>query len=346
MRRAPLLVILALGALVLAVAGGLLLYDRSQREVLAEGVRIGGIDVGGLDRERAVRRLDRRLVAQLREPIRIDHGTKMWLLGPREARLSANVVASVDQALDHSRSDNLLVRSWRSLTGGSKPADLDPEVRYSRAAVVRLLDRVRAEVERDARDAKVEFSASGPKRVPGNTGLKVNASQLHAQIRSAIVSATADRRFAARTTKVQPEVRTEELEEKYATVLYVNRRSFKLTLYRALKPVRTYGIAVGKVGMDTPSGLYNIQNKAIDPAWHVPDSDWAGKLRGKVIPGGVPENPIKARWMGIYDGAGIHGTDAENSIGSAASHGCIRMRIAEVKELYEKVPVGAPIYIA
>ena len=50
--------------------------------------------------------------------------------------------------------------------------------------------------------------------------------------------------------------------------------------------------------------------------------------------------------MGIYAGAGIHGTDAAGSIGTAASHGCIRMRIPEVIELYDQVPVGAPIYIA
>jgi lipoprotein-anchoring transpeptidase ErfK/SrfK len=105
-------------------------------------------------------------------------------------------------------------------------------------------------------------------------------------------------------------------------------------------------VAVGKVGMETPEGLYEIQNKAINPAWHVPDSDWAGDLAGKVIAGDDPKNPIKARWMGIYDGAGIHGTDADDSIGSAASHGCIRMRIPEVIELYEDVPVSAPVYIA
>ena len=59
----------------------------------------------------------------------------------------------------------------------------------------------------------------------------------------------------------------------------------------------------------------------------------------------MPENPLKARWMGIYNGAGIHGTDADASIGTAASHGCIRMRIPEVIELYDQVPVGAPVYI-
>jgi lipoprotein-anchoring transpeptidase ErfK/SrfK len=77
----------------------------------------------------------------------------------------------------------------------------------------------------------------------------------------------------------------------------------------------------------------------------VPNSPWAGDLAGKVIPPG-PDDPIKARWMGIYAGAGIHGTDADGSIGSAASHGCIRMHIPDVIELYDEVSVGTPVYIA
>ena len=66
----------------------------------------------------------------------------------------------------------------------------------------------------------------------------------------------------------------------------------------------------------------------------------------KQYPGGVPENPLKARWLGIYAGAGIHGTDVTSSLGTAASHGCIRMAIPDVVELYDQVPVSAPVYIA
>ena len=58
---------------------------------------------------------------------------------------------------------------------------------------------------------------------------------------------------------------------------------------------------------------------AANPAWYVPNSDWAGDLAGKVIAGNDPDNPIKARWMGFYDGAGIHGTADAASIGGAAS---------------------------
>ena len=50
--------------------------------------------------------------------------------------------------------------------------------------------------------------------------------------------------------------------------------------------------------------------------------------------------------MGIYNGAGIHGTSDTGSLGSAASHGCIRMSVLDVEDHYERVPTGAPIYIA
>jgi lipoprotein-anchoring transpeptidase ErfK/SrfK len=49
--------------------------------------------------------------------------------------------------------------------------------------------------------------------------------------------------------------------------------------------------------------------------------------------------------MGIVGGVGIHGTAAEYSIGTAASHGCIRMRVADVIDLYPRVPVGTAVLI-
>ena len=65
-----------------------------------------------------------------------------------------------------------------------------------------------------------------------------------------------------------------------------------------------------------------------------------------MIPGGTPENPLKARWLGIFDGAGIHGTDDVGSIGTAASHGCIRMRIPDVRSSTTRCRSDAPVYIA
>jgi lipoprotein-anchoring transpeptidase ErfK/SrfK len=154
---------------------------------------------------------------------------------------------------------------------------------------------------------------------------------------------------AVRTAIVQPKVTTAQLAAKYPAVLILHRSTFTLSLYKNLKLAKTYTVAVGMQGLETPAGLYHIQNKAVDPAWTEPNSSWVPAAdRGKVIPGGSPQNPLKARWLGIFNGAGIHGIDPSEygTIGHAASHGCVRMRIPDVIDLYPQVPVGAPIYIA
>ncbi len=144
--------------------------------------------------------------------------------------------------------------------------------------------------------------------------------------------------------KIKPEVTTDQLAQKYPVYLTIDRGAFQLRLWNDLKLVKTYTIAVGMQGLETPAGTYTIDDKQVNPSWHVPDSPWAGSLAGQVIPPG-PEDPLKARWMGFYNGAGIHGTDEVSSLGTAASHGCIRMSIPDVIALYDQVPLGTPIYI-
>jgi lipoprotein-anchoring transpeptidase ErfK/SrfK len=335
-----------LAGLLAITAGGVYAYDQSRADVIGKGVRAGGVSLQGLTRQEARAKLDRLIMDPLKRPIVVHHDKSTWTLGAREARIAVDLDAIVDEAMARSRSGDMFSRTIRNLTGTSLDADLQPRVDYSRPAVIRMLDKIRKSVDRPARDATVKISAAGVQAKPSRTGLAVKASQLHRKIRAALVSTTADRTFVAHTRHIKPKVTTEDLDKRYGTVLVVNRSSFKLTLYKKLKAKKTFGIAVGQVGLETPAGLYNIQNKAVNPAWHVPNSDWAGALAGRVIPGGDPSNPLKARWMGIYAGAGIHGTDAEGSIGTAASHGCIRMRIPDVIELYDEVPVGAPVYIA
>jgi lipoprotein-anchoring transpeptidase ErfK/SrfK len=252
----------------------------------------------------------------------------------------------VDEAVARSHRGDIAQRTWRGLRGERSSANLEPAVRYSDRAVIRLLDRVRAAVQRAPRDATVSLSGAGVARRPSRMGRELQASALHARIKAAITSPTAARSFAAHTKKVRPKVTTGQLAERYSTVLIVQRSAFRLRLYKHLKLATTYPIAVGQVGLETPAGQYSIANKAVNPAWHVPNSAWAGDLAGKVIAGDDPSNPIKARWLGIYGGVGIHGTSDDASIGSNASHGCIRMHVADVEKLYDQVPVGTAVYIA
>lgn len=346
MRSKPFIVVAVAIVGLLALAGGVVAYDGTRGEEVPKGVTIAGIDVGGLDREQARARLDSRYLAGLRRTIKVHHGKKTFLLGARELRLRVDVDTAVDEAVKAGDEGDLLTRTWRRVSGGEVEKAFTPQVEYSKAAVVRLLDKVRKSVDRKPKDASISLSRTGIDEVEGKTGLEVRASELHQEIRAAIARPDGTRRFVARTRKVQPKTTTEELAKKYGTVLIADRSNFTLKLYKRLKHVKTYRIAVGKAGNDTPPGEYTIANKAVNPAWNVPNSDWAGSLAGQVIPGGAPNNPLKSRWLGIYDGVGIHGTSDRGSIGSAASHGCLRMLVEDVEDLYPRVPVGSPIYIA
>jgi lipoprotein-anchoring transpeptidase ErfK/SrfK len=345
-RTKSFILVAAILAVLVVLGGGLYAYDHARANEIAKGVEIGGIPLGGMSAEQARARLEREIMRPLERSIVIHHANKTWTLGAREAHIRADLSAMVDQALAKSRSGDIFSRSWRSLTGSKVDADLTPNVQFSDAAVVRLIDRVRKSVERPATDATVKLSGDGVQSTPGADGLAIQASALHRQINAAIVSPTAKRTFVATTHHTEPKVTTDDLKRKYDTVIIVNRARFRLELFKGLKLHETYPIAVGRVGLETPAGQYTIANKAINPAWHVPNSPWAGDLAGKVIAGDDPSNPIKARWLGVYDGVGIHGTSDDASIGSNASHGCIRMHIPDVEKLYDEVPVGSAIYIA
>lgn len=114
---------------------------------------------------------------------------------------------------------------------------------------------------------------------------------------------------------------------------------------------KEYGVAIGAEGYKTPPGVYLINSRAKCPDWLVPDSDWArdaGLVPRTIVPGCTPENPIKVRWLGITDpkgGIGLHGTADINSIGTAASHGCLRMKPEDIIELFDQVKLYTPIII-
>ena len=129
----------------------------------------------------------------------------------------------------------------------------------------------------------------------------------------------ADRKLAPGARRPSsPKVTTAGLAKAYGTIVTIDRGNFKLRLFKNLKLSKTYGVAVGMPGYPTPTGRYTIANKAVNPAWTAPNSPWAGAYaqRGRARAARA-ENPLKARWLGIVNGVGIHGTGAPGSIGIA-----------------------------
>jgi len=347
-RRIAALTVLLL-VLVAVGAGGVYAYDHGRRDRIAKGVTVNGVPVGGLTVAQARAKVRSALLVPLRRKVVVRHDGARYVLRPSKAGVGLDVEGSVNRALDVSRSGGLLERVWRDVRGGRVNQDVAADVTYSRPAVSHLVARVAGDIDKDAQDATVDLEHGNVSPVASHTGVAVKTKKLRRAVVRTLLSTGPRHPVAVKTTVVQPKVTTEQLAAKYPAVLVVHRSSFTLSLYKNLKLAKTYPIAVGMQGLETPAGLYHIQNKAVNPAWTMPNSDWVAPAdRGKVVPGGTPENPLKARWLGIYAGAGIHGIDPSEygTIGHAASHGCVRMRIPDVIDLYPQVPVGAPIYIS
>ena len=156
---------------------------------------------------------------------------------------------------------------------------------------------------------------------------------------------TTSRVVWGRTRSVRPRVTGRALRRIHRTYISVDRGSRIVRLFKRLRVVRRYRVAVGAAGYATPAGMHRVVSKQRNPTWYVPNRAWAGSLAGQRIPPGDPRNPLKARFIAIGGGVGFHGTADLASIGRAASHGCIRMRIPDVIHLYNRTPIGTPVRI-
>ncbi|MDQ3728035.1 MAG: L,D-transpeptidase/peptidoglycan binding protein [Actinomycetota bacterium] len=330
--------------LLLAGAVGAYAWDASRSDEIAEGITIGGVDVGGMTEDQAERAVSKTLVKPLDEDVVVEQGGTEYVLSAEKLAVRADVASSVKSALDASQEGGLPTRIWRYATGEEVYKAIEPSLDYNQAAVTEFVEKIAAEVHQAPVNASVEPTSTSIDPVEEQVGYALRQEDLREKV-TAAVKAPAGRSVKALVQEVEPEVTTEDLAAQYPVYITVDRSSFQLKLWENLELTKTYTVAIGAAGFETPAGGYAIQNKAVDPTWNVPDSAWAGKLAGTVVPGGAANNPLKARWLGFYDGAGIHGTDDTASLGSAASHGCVRMAVSDVIELYDQVPIGAPIYI-
>lgn len=119
-------------------------------------------------------------------------------------------------------------------------------------------------------------------------------------------------------------------------VILVSVPDRKLALIESGVVTHTFPVAVGKDSSPSPTGEFTVTSRVVEPTYYHP---------GIVIPAG-PQNPLGTRWIGLsLKGFGIHGTNVPNSIGKAASHGCIRMRRADLEQLFTMVRPGDAVSI-
>jgi hypothetical protein len=305
----------------------------SQEPRIAANVTAGGTDVSGLTLAEAAGKL---------------YNTHGFNTGrPLSTHVAGHKYAVTPAALGVVFDVNKSAR--RALIAGRKPHDkvvvVPLYITFDAAKVKAYANKVASSVKRDPRDARVDIHVARIGKVKSKNGRAIDAGKLGASLEAALADPNKNRILEPKLKVLKPKITTGGLSRAYGTIVTIDRGNFKLRLFKNLKLSKTYGVAVGMPAYPTPTGRFTISNKAVNPAWTAPNSPWAGAYANETVPGGSAENPLKARWMGIVNGVGIHGTGAEGSIGSRASHGCIRMRVADVIALYPRVPVGTPVLI-
>jgi lipoprotein-anchoring transpeptidase ErfK/SrfK len=343
-RRAPLTLVALAGAatLLLAPAAAAQSQPRSagpaDERRIAPGVRVSGVDLSQLTVPEAAARLEATIGRRLERAVVVRAGGRSYRLSVSAARQRFDGELTAKRAYYAGRD-----RPPRGGVPTEVPVRL--AVSHSRAAVAAFAARVGRGAYRAPRDAGVRITVRRMIRTRSRHGLRVDTRQLARRVSAALSNPAARHQLTQRRLRVRPRVNAAQVARRYPSVITVDRSTYRLRLFRYLRFSRSYRIAVGRAGYGTPAGLFRIQSKQINPAWHVPRSPWAGALGGRVIPGGAPNNPLKARWMGVSGSVGIHGTAERWSIGSRASRGCIRMRVPDVVDLYRRVSLGTPVLI-
>jgi lipoprotein-anchoring transpeptidase ErfK/SrfK len=339
--------VLFVAALLGVAVAAAIAYDHGRKDRLAPGIRIGGVDVGGLSVNAARERLQRRAVEARRRDLHVRVAGRQFTLPATRSRVTVDLQPALDQALSDSRRGWFGARVQRELTKQRTDESIAVTAHYARGVVPALVKKIAAAVGRAPVDATVKPAASGLSTTASHDGRALNTARLKKALAGALVNPARPADIAATTRTVAPKTTSDELAARYPAYIVVDRKSHVLRFFQHLKLSRTYPIAVGKSGLETPTGLYDVQWKQTNPSWYVPNSAWAGKLAGTTVPPG-PNNPIQARWMAFDGGAGIHGImpSEYSSIGHDASHGCVRMRIPDVISLYARTPVHTPVFIA
>jgi lipoprotein-anchoring transpeptidase ErfK/SrfK len=332
MSRARVLFVLLAAVLVAAVPAVASAASRQQKDPtnVPAGVTAGGVDLSGLTLADAQARLESAIGTKVGAPLVLGAAGKPWTLDPaKDAKLTFDALTTAKRAIR-----------------AKAPGDVGLKLTHSRLSVRAWVAGVAAKVAKAPRNATVGITLTHIYRKRAAHGRALDQKGVAAQIDAALDDGVnAPRTLHTKLVKTSPKVNANDLRKLYNTIITVDKSHFKLRLFKGLKFKKSYMVAVGQPAYPTPSGLFHITNKQVDPVWSVPNSPWAGELQGTTVEGGSAANPLKARWMGIVNGVGIHGTGEDYSIGSAASHGCIRMHVADVKDLYPRVPVGTPVLI-
>jgi lipoprotein-anchoring transpeptidase ErfK/SrfK len=314
-------------AAVMAPAASATVPERLPDDATIANVAVGGL--GPVEAKRVVQ--DTLAPVYEKRPVAIRVNHKDTLVMPSEAGL----VIFYDWMVD---------RAFR-LAGAGKPAVVPLKLGVRNKERDAAIARVANMYYRAPRDARVRFGVTAIRRVRARMGRALDQALVLRRLENELRQPTTGRVVAGRVIHVKPAITTASLRKRYPAYVSVDRSTHTLRIFRALRLVRTYPVAVGAAGFETPAGLRHVLYKDKNPSWTAPNRPWAYPYQGQTFPPGDSRNPLRAWFIALGDGIGIHGTSEEWTVGTSASHGCIRMHASDVEQVAKLTPVGTPVLI-
>jgi L,D-transpeptidase catalytic domain/Putative peptidoglycan binding domain len=314
-------------------------YDAATAHRILPGVEVAGVDVGGLDRSEAITAVNDAAEKLLGRDIQVAAGDQTWHVTPQELGTTLDVEAKVDAALDVSEQFAWPSRVFRRMLDRPVRRSFELDHTYQESQIDRFVEVVSRAVHQSPVNASVTVEEGKIRLTKPTAGRALVAGPSKESLMEAIGDGDDVTTFALRTMK--PRVTGKDLGHTIVIRLSQN----KLFLFRGVKLRKTYPVATGSPGFPTPQGKWTVVDKAENPSWTNPAPDGWGADLPRFIPAG-PGNPLGTRALYLNaPGIRIHGTYSTSSIGSYASHGCIRMHIPDVEELFEIVEVDTPVLI-
>jgi len=339
-RRAVIILAVLLGIMGLGAAGvAYATYDYSSEYEgkFLPGITVAGIDVTGMRADEALAAVKDEIEPQLDRAITVKFKGRKWTTTPRELGAHGNAQAVVDEALAASERASFMDKVGIRFLDNRLDFQRDVAITYPSKGARELVGKIAGKVDTEPVDAQLDYSTGWVKITESEQGTKVDQDKSSRRLRQALRGGGNSVDVAYKTLK--PKVTSDAFDQ----VLLVRHGERKLYLYENGKITSSWTVAVGQPNFPTPTGVYEVTELRYMPTWVNPAPDtWGSDMPAEIAPG--TSNPLGVRAINWSAPAiRFHGTENLSSLGTAASHGCVRMSNEDVVELYDRIKVGASI---
>lgn len=312
-------------------------YSQKYEDKILPGATIAGVDVGGMSRKEAVRAVKNEIGPQMRREIKVEWRKQSWTITPKELGARSDAAAAVERALVASQDTSMFDKAQMRWLDKDLDFTEDVALRYPKKGAVSFIAGLAQEFNENPLDASIDYSSGWVEFVKETMGRQVDEKASASNLLAALRSGDGTAGLEVDLTK--PDVLVKDFNQ----VLLLRQSDFTVYMYVDGKIAHEWPVAVGQSAYPTPTGQWTVIDKVEGPTWTNPAPDGWGADMPATIPPGI-SNPLGLAAV-YWDASGIrfHGTSDVGSIGTAASHGCVRMYNEDVLELYGLVDIGTPI---